>query len=166
MESELTKVRTATLGTRNLTLHIVAIKLGQMVLAGELAEDDVRAALTCAGIETKLSAREVAKTINKGFRKVMLIPTNGYPDVSTYDNIPEDAKVLFRAIVLGFPVIQKMQTDCEMSDDDTIQAALNLIGNRLAKITYDGKQFKFVVTASGLEVVKKISDGDCEIKEG
>ncbi len=53
-------------GERNHTLNLAAFRLGQLVQAGHLAEDDVRADLTDAALKAGLGARETERTIASG----------------------------------------------------------------------------------------------------
>ncbi len=67
-------VRTATPGTRNVTLNRAAFSLGQLVIAGLLARDAVEAELTDAALDAGLCEREIAGTLRSGLEAGMLRP--------------------------------------------------------------------------------------------
>lgn len=66
LRNETDRVRQAVEGTRNHTLNCAAFSLGQLVGAGLLGHADVVAALTDAGIDAGLGAREVTGTVARG----------------------------------------------------------------------------------------------------
>jgi hypothetical protein len=63
---ETENVATARPKTRNDTLNRAAFNLGQLVAAGQLAEDDVAAELTAAALRAELEPREIQRTIASG----------------------------------------------------------------------------------------------------
>lgn len=63
---EAENVETARPGTRNDTLNRAAYNLGQLVAAGQLAEDDVTTELTAAALKAELEPREIQRTIASG----------------------------------------------------------------------------------------------------
>lgn len=73
LDSELSQVRGAAAGSRNDTLNIAALKMGQLVAAGALHEGFVRAALEDAAEACHLISDDgiasVRATIESGFRK-------------------------------------------------------------------------------------------------
>jgi len=68
LEAECTKVRAATVNTRNETLNRAAFKLGQLVGAGELDEATVVTELLSAAMSCGLEAAEAVGTIRSGMR--------------------------------------------------------------------------------------------------
>lgn len=66
LQGELGRVRTAVEGTRNDTLNRVAYRLGQIVGAGALPEDDVERALVSEALAIGLGEREATRTVRSG----------------------------------------------------------------------------------------------------
>jgi hypothetical protein len=66
LRDEATKVAAAANGERNHTLNVAAFRLGQLVTAGHLDEDEVRNELTTAGRTAGLGGRETERTIRSG----------------------------------------------------------------------------------------------------
>ena len=63
---EAENVATARLGTRNDTLNRAAYNLGQLIAAGQLAEDDATTELTAAALRAELEPGEIRRTITSG----------------------------------------------------------------------------------------------------
>ncbi len=74
VERELDAVAGAKDGSRNLTLHQVAIKLGTLVAAGAIAQSAAEEALFSAAAGTGLPAHEIRKTLASGLKFGMLHP--------------------------------------------------------------------------------------------
>jgi hypothetical protein len=65
-DGEIGRVRTAVEGTRNDTLNRVAYRLGQIVGAGVLPEEDVERALVSEAVAIGLGEREAVRTVRSG----------------------------------------------------------------------------------------------------
>lgn len=67
-DGEVSAVRSAREGVRNITLNNAALALGSLVGAGFLTESLVRSALTAAASDAGLSVPEIEATLNSGLR--------------------------------------------------------------------------------------------------
>jgi hypothetical protein len=74
LAGEIRRVRGASIGTRNVTLNRTAFALGQLVGAGHLCEETVRAALLDAATQTGLTVAEARATIASGIRSGSRFP--------------------------------------------------------------------------------------------
>jgi putative DNA primase/helicase len=74
LRREIENVMAATEGQRNNTLNIAALKLGQLIAAGQLERGEVENALRAAGLDAGLTAGEVDKTIASGIAKGLSEP--------------------------------------------------------------------------------------------
>jgi hypothetical protein len=72
-DGELGRVRTAAEGTRNDTLNRVAYRLGQIVGAGVLPEEDVERALVSEAVAIGLGEREAVRTVRSGLTDHTLV---------------------------------------------------------------------------------------------
>jgi hypothetical protein len=77
LRRELEDVLAAGEGTRNVSLHLAAFNLGQLVAGGMLAADRTEALLCQAGERIGLSAAEARRTIASGFRAAAHYPRGG-----------------------------------------------------------------------------------------
>ncbi|ADK85087.1 Bifunctional DNA primase/polymerase [Desulfarculus baarsii DSM 2075] len=83
LADELTKIALAGQGGRNRQINDSSFAVGQLVGAGLLAEDGVRAALIGAGLALGLGQREVAATVASGLAAGIREPRN----VDNVDNV-------------------------------------------------------------------------------
>lgn len=74
LADECRQVREAVQGTRNGQLNTSAVKLGRLVGAGLLEEDEARAELTAAARDAGLEPREIGRTISSGLRAGVATP--------------------------------------------------------------------------------------------
>ena len=77
LRGELEDVLAAGEGTRNVSLHLAAFNLGQLVAGGMLAADRTEALLCQAGERIGLPAAEVRRTVASGFRAAAQHPRGG-----------------------------------------------------------------------------------------
>jgi hypothetical protein len=77
LRGELEAVLSAGEGTRNVTLHLAAWNLGQLVAGGVLEADRTEALLCQAGDRIGLPAAEVLRTVTSGFRAAAQYPRGG-----------------------------------------------------------------------------------------
>jgi len=77
LRGELEDVLSAGDGTRNVSLHLAAFNLGQLVAAGMLAADRTEALLCQAGERIGLPAAEARRTVASGFRAAAQYPRGG-----------------------------------------------------------------------------------------
>jgi hypothetical protein len=77
LRGELEDVLSAGEGTRNVTLHLAAWNLGQLVSGGVLEADLTEALLCQAGERIGLPAAEVRRTVTSGFRAAAQYPRGG-----------------------------------------------------------------------------------------
>jgi hypothetical protein len=77
LRGELEDVLAAGEGTRNVTLHLAAFNLGQLVAGGMLAADRTEALLCQAGERIGLPAAEARRTVASGFRAAAQYPRGG-----------------------------------------------------------------------------------------
>jgi hypothetical protein len=77
LRGELEEVLSAGEGTRNVTLHLAAWNLGQLVAGGMLEAGRTEALLCQAGERIGLPAAEVTRTVASGFRAAAQYPRGG-----------------------------------------------------------------------------------------
>ena len=77
LRGELEEVLAAGEGTRNVTLHLAAWNLGQLIAGGVLAADRTEALLCQAGERIGLPAAEARRTVASGFRAAARYPRGG-----------------------------------------------------------------------------------------
>jgi hypothetical protein len=77
LRGELEDVLAAGEGTRNVTLHLAAFNLGQLVAAGMLPADRTEAVLCQAAERIGLPAAEAHRTVASGFRAAAQYPRGG-----------------------------------------------------------------------------------------
>jgi Bifunctional DNA primase/polymerase, N-terminal len=77
LRGELEAILSAGEGARNVTLHLAAFNLGQLVSGGALEEGRTEALLCQAGERIGLPAAEVARTVASGFRSAAQYPRGG-----------------------------------------------------------------------------------------
>ncbi len=77
LRGELEEVLAAGEGTRNVTLHLAAFNLGQLVAAGMLSADRTEAILCQAGERIGLPSAEARRTVASGFRAAAQYPRGG-----------------------------------------------------------------------------------------
>jgi hypothetical protein len=77
LRGELEDVLAAGEGTRNVSLHLAAWNLGQLVAVGMLPADRTEALLCQAGERIGLPAAEVRRTVASGFRGAAQHPRGG-----------------------------------------------------------------------------------------
>jgi len=77
LRGELEEVLSAGEGTRNVTLHLAAWNLGQLVAGGMLPADRTEALLCQAGERIGLPAAEARRTVASGFRAAAQYPRGG-----------------------------------------------------------------------------------------
>jgi hypothetical protein len=82
LEGEVDGVLHATVGTRNATLNRAAFRLGQLVGADLLDEDEVRTRLTEAAMQVGLGVREIHGTVESGVAAGRCRPR--YPRADTH----------------------------------------------------------------------------------
>jgi Bifunctional DNA primase/polymerase, N-terminal len=77
LRGELEAVLSAGEGARNVTVHLAAFNLGQLVAGGALEESRTESLLCQAGERIGLPAAEVARTVASGFRAAAQYPRGG-----------------------------------------------------------------------------------------
>jgi hypothetical protein len=77
LRGELEEILSAGEGTRNITLHLAAWNLGQLVAGGMLPADRTEALLCQAGERIGLPAAEARRTVASGFRAAAQYPRGG-----------------------------------------------------------------------------------------
>jgi hypothetical protein len=77
LRGELEEVLSASEGTRNVTLHLAAWNLGQLVAGGALEADRTEALLCQAGERIGLPPAEALRTVASGFRAAAQYPRGG-----------------------------------------------------------------------------------------